>query len=73
MSSALERVGSSPDDAVMAGDTPWDVEAARRAGVPALAVRTGGFATAELEEAGAAAVFESVVELCEKLEETPLR
>jgi hypothetical protein len=41
--------------------------------VPALAVRTGGFATAELEEAGAAAVFESVVELCEKLEETPLR
>ncbi len=73
VSSALERVGGSPDDAVMVGDTPWDVEAARRAGVPTLAVRTGGFATAELEEAGAAAVFESVVELCEKLDETPLR
>lgn len=73
VSSALERVGSSPDDAVMIGDTPWDVEAARRAGVPTLAVRTGGFATAELEDAGAAAVFESVVELCGKLDETPLR
>jgi HAD superfamily hydrolase (TIGR01509 family) len=70
---ALERVGGSPDDAVMVGDTPWDVEAARRAGVPTLAVRTGGFAAAELEDAGAADVFESVTELCRRLDQTPLR
>jgi HAD superfamily hydrolase (TIGR01509 family) len=70
---ALDRVGGSPDDAVMVGDTPWDVEAARRTGVPTLTVRTGGFATSELEEAGAAAVFESVIELCRKLDRTPLR
>jgi HAD superfamily hydrolase (TIGR01509 family) len=70
---ALERVGGSPDDAAMVGDTTWDVEAAAKAGVKTLAVRTGGFATAELEEAGAAAVFESVVELCERLDETPFR
>ena len=73
VSSALEKAGASPDDGVMVGDTTWDVEAAAKAGVPTLAVRTGGFAVAELEEAGAKAVFESVVELCEKLDQTPLR
>jgi phosphoglycolate phosphatase-like HAD superfamily hydrolase len=69
---ALERAGGSPEDAVMVGDTPWDVEAAGKAGVSTLAVMTGGFAIAELEEAGAAAVFESVVEPCERLDETTL-
>ena len=73
VNAALERVGGSPDDAVMVGDTPWDVEAARRVGVPTLAVRTGGFGTAELEEAGAATVFESVIELCRQLDRTSLR
>lgn len=73
VSAALERAGGSADDAVMVGDTPWDVEAAGNAGVPTVAVRTGGFAVSELEEAGAVAVFESVSELCEKLDQTPLR
>ena len=72
VNAALERVGGSSDDAVMVGDTPWDVEAAGRAGVPTLAVLTGGFAVSELEGAGAAAVFESVTELCQRLHETPL-
>jgi len=73
VSSALERVGGSSNDAVMVGDTPWDVEAAGRAGVPTVAVRTGGFGEAELEEAGAVGVFESVAELCRRLDRTPLR
>jgi len=50
--SALESVGGSSDDAVMVGDTPWDVETAGRADVRTLAVLTGGFAGSELEEAG---------------------
>jgi HAD superfamily hydrolase (TIGR01509 family) len=70
---ALERADGSPEDAVMVGDTPWDVEAAGRTGVPTVAVLTGGFAKAELEDAGAVAVFESVAELCRKLDQTPLR
>jgi HAD superfamily hydrolase (TIGR01509 family) len=70
---ALDRVDAEPDDAVMVGDTPWDVEAARRAGVGTLAVVTGGFAEQELREAGALDVFESVAELLERLDETPLR
>jgi HAD superfamily hydrolase (TIGR01509 family) len=69
---ALERVETPVDDAVMVGDTPWDVEAARRAGVGTLAVVTGGFAEQELRDAGAVEVFESVAELLERLDETPL-
>ncbi|HEY2436488.1 MAG TPA: HAD family hydrolase [Solirubrobacteraceae bacterium] len=69
---ALERVGGSPADAVMLGDTPWDVEAASRAGVGTITVRTGGFGADELREAGALAIFESVRELLEQLDEAPL-
>jgi HAD superfamily hydrolase (TIGR01509 family) len=68
---ALERIDGSAGDAVMVGDTPWDVIAARRAGVGTLAVMTGGFAAQELTEAGATAVFESVDELHSKLDQTP--
>jgi len=67
---AREKAGGG--DAVMVGDTPWDVEAAARADVETIAVVTGGFAEAELTEAGACAVFESVEELRQRLEETPL-
>jgi HAD superfamily hydrolase (TIGR01509 family) len=70
--SALEKAGGEDGQAVMIGDTPWDIEAAKRAGVPTLAVRTGGFGVDELREAGALDVFESVAELCSRLEETPL-
>jgi HAD superfamily hydrolase (TIGR01509 family) len=69
---ALARADGSAHEAVMVGDTTWDVHAAKNAGVPTLAVRTGGFGADELREAGAAGVFESVVELCEQIERTPL-
>jgi phosphoglycolate phosphatase-like HAD superfamily hydrolase len=59
--------------AVMVGDTTWDVEAAARAEVKTLAVLTGGFSEAELREAGAAVVFDSLVALRENLDSTPLR
>jgi HAD superfamily hydrolase (TIGR01509 family) len=70
---ALTRAGGSESEAVMVGDTPWDVRAAGRASVPTIAVRTGGFGVDELEEAGAVAVFESVSALRERLGETLLR
>jgi HAD superfamily hydrolase (TIGR01509 family) len=73
VSAALDKAGASPDDAVMVGDTTWDVEAAGRAGVRTVAVRTGGFGHDELEEAGAVVIFESVAELCKRLDRTPLR
>jgi HAD superfamily hydrolase (TIGR01549 family) len=67
---ALDRLGT--EEAVMVGDTPWDVQAAERAGVPTIAVLTGGFSEQELREAGAAAVFTSIVELREGMASTPL-
>ena len=73
VSAALQKAGASADDAVMVGDTPWDVKAADGAGVKTITVLTGGFAPAELKEAGALAVFESVAELGEKLDQTALR
>jgi phosphoglycolate phosphatase-like HAD superfamily hydrolase len=56
----------------MVGDTPWDIEAASKAGVETVCVITGGFSEQELREAGAAAVFESVEELRRRLDETAL-
>ena len=67
---ALARVDA--EDGVMVGDTPWDVKAATAAGVPTIAVRTGGFSLDELRNAGAARVFESIAELRQRLDETPL-
>jgi HAD superfamily hydrolase (TIGR01509 family) len=63
---ALERAGAAPEDAVVVGDSIWDIEAAKEAGVRAAAVMTGGaFSRAELEEAGAYAVYEDCAELLE--------
>jgi HAD superfamily hydrolase (TIGR01509 family) len=70
---ALQKAEAAAVDAVMVGDTPYDVEAAARAGVPTIAVLTGGFSEAELREAGAVQVFESVGELLARLGETALR
>lgn len=59
---ALEKAGAD-GPAVMVGDSTWDVKAADAAGIPTLAVLTGGFSEAELREAGAAEVCESIGEL----------
>jgi HAD superfamily hydrolase (TIGR01549 family) len=68
--SALDKAGEG--EAVMIGDTPWDVKAAAKADVPTVAVLTGGFSAAELRDAGAVAVFENMEELRAGLTSTPL-
>jgi HAD superfamily hydrolase (TIGR01509 family) len=68
---ALEKAGTK-EDAVMVGDTPWDVKAARNAGIDTIAVMTGGFGEDELREAGALEVFDSIVALRERMSSTPL-
>jgi HAD superfamily hydrolase (TIGR01549 family) len=67
---ALEKAGGGKG--VMVGDTTWDIEAAKGAKVDTIAVMTGGFAEAELLEAGAVCVFESIAELRERIDDTPL-
>ena len=67
---AVEKAGGG--DAVMVGDSIWDVEAAKRAGLETVTVMTGGFSEAELRDAGAAYVFESIEALREGIGDTPL-
>jgi HAD superfamily hydrolase (TIGR01509 family) len=69
---ALQKADAQASEAVMIGDTPYDVEAAKRAGVPTLTVLTGGFSEQELRDAGAREVYESVGELREQLDQTAL-
>jgi HAD superfamily hydrolase (TIGR01509 family) len=68
---ALEKSGA--DTAVMIGDSTWDVEAAKNAGIETIALLTGGFSERELLDFGAVAVFESIADLRKKLDDTPLR
>jgi HAD superfamily hydrolase (TIGR01509 family) len=68
---AMEKA-EGDEDAILVGDSVWDVEAAKRAGIPTLAVLTGGYSEAELLDAGALAVFASVRELVDGLGKTPL-
>ncbi len=68
---AMQRAGAL--SAVMVGDSTWDIEAAARAELKTLAVLTGGFSEAELLDAGAVAVFESLVDVRLGLDSTPLR
>jgi HAD superfamily hydrolase (TIGR01549 family) len=67
---AVDKAGGG--EAVMVGDSTWDCEAAKRAGLETVAVLTGGFSEAELRDAGAVAVYHSIEDLRESLDETPL-
>jgi HAD superfamily hydrolase (TIGR01509 family) len=68
--SAIEKANA--DSAVMLGDSTWDCEAAKRAGIETVGLLTGGFSREELRGAGAVAVFESLTELRKTLGGTPL-
>ncbi len=70
VNTAIEKIQS--DIAVMIGDSTWDCEAARRAGVSTVALLTGGFSDKELHESGAVVVFESLSELRARVDDTPL-
>jgi HAD superfamily hydrolase (TIGR01549 family) len=67
---ALEKAGTQ--DAVMVGDSRWDIEAAANAGLETICVITGGWSEQELRDHGALSVFDSLVGLREQLDETPL-
>ena len=70
---ALKKLGASEDaDSVMIGDSVWDVEAAKNAGMPAFVVRSGGFGDDELRDAGAIAIFDTPADLSAALDDTPL-
>jgi HAD superfamily hydrolase (TIGR01509 family) len=62
---ALKRAHAKPQDAVLIGDTPYDLEAARRAGVEFIGVRSGGWDDADLR--GAIKIYRDVSEIASVL------
>jgi HAD superfamily hydrolase (TIGR01509 family) len=67
---ALSRAGVDAQSAIMIGDTPYDIEAAERAGVKTIAFRTGGWNDHDL--AGAIAIYDGPWDLLQRLDESPL-
>jgi HAD superfamily hydrolase (TIGR01509 family) len=67
---ALHKVRRPASHAVMIGDTPYDVEAATRARVPVIALRSGGWDDDALT--GATAIYDHPADLLEHYDESPL-
>lgn len=70
LEAALARARASAADAIMIGDTPYDVEASRRAGVMVIAFRCGGWGDADL--AGAVATYDGPWDLLARIDDSPL-
>ena len=67
---AFGEVGLTPRDVLMVGDTPYDIEAARRAGLGAVAFRCGGWDDASL--ADAVAIYDGPADLLARIDGSPL-
>jgi HAD superfamily hydrolase (TIGR01509 family) len=68
---ALERARADRSEAIMIGDTPYDIEAARRAGLDAIAFRSGGWRDSDLD--GAIAIYDGPWDLLAQIDSSPLR
>ena len=72
-STALAKLpGISPSEALVVGDTPYDVEAARKCGIATVALRSGGFSDAALQEAGALVIYDDVAAILADYDNSPL-
>jgi HAD superfamily hydrolase (TIGR01509 family) len=67
---ALERLGVDASESVFIGDTPYDIVACERAGVPVIAFRCGGWKDKDL--AGAIAIYDGPADLVSHFAESPL-
>ena len=70
---AMDKLGSpAARRCVVIGDTPYDAEAAEKAGIKTVGVLCGGFPEEELRKAGAVAVFRDPADLLRRYDESPL-
>lgn len=67
LQAALRKIGEKMNTVVLLGDTPYDVEAARRAGIRMLAVRCGGWSDSDLH--GASAIVDDPADLLSHFQE----
>lgn len=70
MQVTLQRLGFPPDQVVMLGDTPYDIEAARKIGVGTIALRSGGWRDHELR--GVLAIYDDTADLLAHYDSSPL-
>jgi HAD superfamily hydrolase (TIGR01509 family) len=67
---ALTKTGFAPDEVIMLGDTPYDIEAARRVGVVTVALRCGGWIDQDLKDA--LAIYNDPADLLAQYNTSPL-
>ena len=66
---ALRKTGCPSDRVLMLGDTPYDIEAAAKASIKTVALRSGGWDDAELK--GALAIYDDPADLLENFDRSP--
>jgi HAD superfamily hydrolase (TIGR01509 family) len=72
-STALGKLdGCTPDDVIVVGDTPYDIEAASKCGIATIALRSGKFNDEALREAGALCLYDDVAALLADYDRSPL-
>ncbi len=69
---AMEKLGKvAPTKCLVIGDTPYDAEAAAKAGIKTVGVLCGGFPEADLKAAGAVAIYRDPEDLLRRYDESP--
>ncbi len=69
---ALEKLGKlAPEKCLVLGDTPYDAEAADKAGIRTVGVLCGGFPEADLKQAGAIAIYQDPADLLRRYDASP--
>lgn len=68
---ALKKIGLPPEQVIMIGDTPYDIEAAGRAGVQLIALRCGGWEDKDLT--GAVAIYNDPADLLVNFDPSPIK
>jgi HAD superfamily hydrolase (TIGR01509 family) len=71
-SATLKRLGLKAKECIAIGDTPYDAEAAGKAGLRTIGVETGGWTHDELMDAGCVEAYGSIAELLERIEESAI-
>ncbi|XYD08334.1 HAD family hydrolase [Methylobacterium sp. NMS12] len=70
---ALEKLdGVSRDAIIVVGDTPYDAEAAAKAGLRTVGLLCGGFPEADLRAAGCVAIYRDPADLLDRFAQSPL-
>jgi HAD superfamily hydrolase (TIGR01509 family) len=70
---AAAQLGVNPQDAMVVGDSVWDLLAARRAGAIGIGLMSGGYGREELERAGAYRVYADPAEMLARADELGVR